>query len=352
MPTFLEYASAWYARRLGEVAEGEISEATAATWLWGIEVHLLHHFGSTPLDEISVRMIQEYTDAKLAARAKRREAIKRWQADPKREGAKPSPGLSNASIERTVRLLAQILDDAVDAELIPRNPARARRRKLKSKRPTRRWLELAQVRALVESADKHAAMIGVMLLGGLRVSEACALQWSDIDLAGGRIFVRRGKTAAATRTVDMTGWLRDLLAEHRTAQPGDLVFATRFGNAWERSNVHRIALRPAVRRADALLAEQGEQPIGHVGCHDLRRTYASLLYESDATPAYAMNQMGHESSALALDIYAQVMECKNRDTSGRLDALLRGPSAGAAQRPEAPTNGSFGPTTSPLAQTD
>ena len=54
-----------------------------------------------------------------------------------------------------------------------------------------------------------------------------------------------------------------------------------------------------------------------------RRTFASLLYEAGASPAYVMAQMGHTSSALALEVYTKVMERK-RDTGERLDALLRG----------------------------
>ena len=55
----------------------------------------------------------------------------------------------------------------------------------------------------------------------------------------------------------------------------------------------------------------------------MRRTFASLLYEAEASPAYVMAQMGHTSSALALEIYARTME-RNRDTGERMDALLRG----------------------------
>jgi integrase len=57
--------------------------------------------------------------------------------------------------------------------------------------------------------------------------------------------------------------------------------------------------------------------------HSLRRTFASLLYEAGATPAYVMSQMGHESSALALEVYTRVMDRK-RDTGARMDALIRG----------------------------
>jgi hypothetical protein len=57
--------------------------------------------------------------------------------------------------------------------------------------------------------------------------------------------------------------------------------------------------------------------------HTLRRTFASLLYEAGASPAYVMAQMGHSSSALALEVYARKME-RQRDTGERMDALIRG----------------------------
>jgi hypothetical protein len=50
----------------------------------------------------------------------------------------------------------------------------------------------------------------------------------------------------------------------------------------------------------------------------------SLLYEAGATPAYVMNQAGHESAAMALEVYAKVM-ARKRDTGAALDELVRGP---------------------------
>jgi len=57
--------------------------------------------------------------------------------------------------------------------------------------------------------------------------------------------------------------------------------------------------------------------------HSLRRTFASLLFEAGASPAYVMGQMGHTSSALALEVYSKMMS-RERDTGVRLDALVRG----------------------------
>jgi hypothetical protein len=41
------------------------------------------------------------------------------------------------------------------------------------------------------------------------------------------------------------------------------------------------------------------------------------------SPAYVMQQLGHASSALALEVYTKAMERK-RDTGQRIDALIRG----------------------------
>lgn len=46
------------------------------------------------------------------------------------------------------------------------------------------------------------------------------------------------------------------------------------------------------------------------------------MYEAGASPSYVMAQMGHSSSALALEVYARMQ--RDRDTGARMDALVRG----------------------------
>jgi integrase len=82
-------------------------------------------------------------------------------------------------------------------------------------------------------------------------------------------------------------------------------------------------LATAITRANAKREKEGRGPIVGVTNHSLRRTFASLLYEAGASPAYVMAAMGHTSSALALEVYARKME-RQRDTGQRLDALIRG----------------------------
>jgi integrase len=71
--------------------------------------------------------------------------------------------------------------------------------------------------------------------------------------------------------------------------------------------------------------------------HSLRRPFASLLYEAGASPAYVMAQMGHTSSALALEVYARVMELgEPRETGARVDARIRGADWQSLTRSEPP----------------
>jgi integrase len=87
------------------------------------------------------------------------------------------------------------------------------------------------------------------------------------------------------------------------------------------ANISNRVLAKAIERANARLEEAGMPSIAAgLTNHTLRRTFASLLYEGGATPAYVMAQMGHESAERALEIYAKVMDRK-RDTGERVDAF-------------------------------
>jgi integrase len=57
----------------------------------------------------------------------------------------------------------------------------------------------------------HRALLSVMALGGLRVSEATGLRWRDVDLANGKLKVEDSKTDAGLRTVVLIPILLDEL---------------------------------------------------------------------------------------------------------------------------------------------
>jgi integrase len=126
--------------------------------------------------------------------------------------------------------------------------------------------------------------------------------------------------------IDLSPMLREELTVHRAnvqrAGDDDLVFGTSKGTTLNRNNIRIRIVGKAVERANKALVEAGHPPIGDgITNHSLRRTFASLLYEAGASPAYVMSQMGHTSAALALEVYARKM-ARCRDTGARMDALI------------------------------
>ena len=284
--------------------------------------HLLPFFAKHRLPEITVEEVDRYRAAKV------------------RERERGITRLSNGSINKTIGRLAQILEVAVEYGYINRNPALGHRRRLKAAKPVSKWLESDQIAPLLSAAaelDSEARcddirsrrpLLATLVLAGLRVGEALALRWQEVDLAAGRLRVGEAKTDAGLRVVDLSPDLRDYLATYkagsRFAQAGDLVFPTREGRPQNSNNVLSRTLRGAIERANEGLAKK-RLPLIHekLKTHELRHTFASLLFEAGATVPYVMDQLGHSDPKVTLSIYTHVLERK-RDHGKRLDALARG----------------------------
>lgn len=276
-PTFHEFASEWL-----EAHRDELRDRTVDNYTWALASHLLPYFRDHRLSEITVEEVDRYRAAKV------------------REGR-----LSANSINGTLVRLAQILEVAVEYGRITSNPARGRRRRLRSTKPQHRWLTPDQVAPLLEAAGEidaerrkrrrddpggRRALLATLTLAGLRIGEATALRWRDVNLASGKLTVGDSKTEAGRRTIDLSPDLRDELAVHRAAaafaDADDLVFSTATGGALNRSNVRSRILLGAVQRANARIAATDSpiEPLPEgISPHGLRHTYASLLFEADNT---------------------------------------------------------------------
>ena len=311
-PTFHEFASAWLAARVGE-----LRPTTVLDYRWQLTLHLLPFFAQHRLSQITIKEVDRYRQAKVA------------------EGV-----LGADSINRTITRLGQILELAVEYELIPRNPARVGRRKLKTTRPRPVHLDSPDhIEALLQAASDLDArptartsgrrpLIATLVFAGLRIGEAAALRWRDIDLASRRLTVGESKTDAGMRRVDLLPALVDELIEHKMssdpAGPDDYVFPTAAGSRRDKDNMRERVVRPVVRRADEMLIEAGLTPLPEgVTAHKLRHTFASLLVALGNDPAYVMAQLGHADPKFTLRIYTHGMRRLEGDKE-RLQALVEG----------------------------
>jgi integrase len=319
-PTFHEYASEWIARR---EAEG-LKAKTITDLRWSLVNHLLPFFAGHRLSEITPREVKRYTQAKLAER----NAIEEARAAAARKGERfAERSLSNGSINHTLRHLAQVLEDAVDDELLPSNPATGSRRRLKATKPARPWVEPEQLMALLDAASGTGTLLLAILAGaGLRIGEALALRWQHVDLGTGTLYVVDAKTAKGIREVHLSPALRELLTLARADRdpgPVDYVVATSTGGKHNPSNLRRDVLAPAVKAANAKLEQDGIAPIGRVTFHSLRRSYASLRCACGDDVRYTADQLGHEDPRFTLRVYAQATKRRDRLTGPHLKAYDR-----------------------------
>ena len=247
--------------------------------------------------------------------------------------------LSNRSINMHLFLLAQILEVAVEHQLIPSNPAKGKRRRLKVTKPRPVYLDSAEhIAVMLEAAGEldrdpksrtkgRRAAIALLMLSGPRASAAGSLLGRDQDLANGRIEVGRDKTDAGVREIDMLPLLREILTEHKADNgtgPDDPILATRDGNPRDRHNLRQRVVAPVVAKAEELLAERGGQPLPHgITPHKLRHTFASVLFAIGKDPTYVMHQLGHTDPAFTLRVYAHMMR-RGPEERDALKALVEG----------------------------
>lgn len=218
--TFHEFASRWWVAR-----RAELRPNTRLDYEWRLRKHLLPFFADTIAD-IDVDAVDRYREAKVAERERVRKAAASGKPLKRRDGHRRVP-LSNESINKTLTLLASILDSAVERGGLDANPARGRRRRLKAPRPMRRVLEPDELSELLEVAGRmdrqrrealrigRRPMIVVMAQAGLRVTELCELRWRSVDIHHERLLIEQAKTDAGQREVDLT---LDVIEELRLAR--------------------------------------------------------------------------------------------------------------------------------------
>jgi integrase len=285
IPSFEVFAAEWLERR-----RAEVRESTARDYERALSQHLAPWFGSVRLDQITAQEIDRYKAAKLAEER-----------------------IGPAQVNKTLTRLAQILGEAVEYELIDRNPATGKRRRVNAPALRHDSIQPEQLPSLLEAADEWLRPVVATLAGaGLRVGEAIALRWRDVNLATGTLRVGQSKSDAGTgREVDLPAGLVQELAEWKARSPksgpSDRVFVARSYKGQHgpqtKDNVGR-RLKPTIRRANVRLSELGIEQISEsVSPHDLRRSFAPIRLAAGDDPFRVSEQLAHASTKITTSTY-------------------------------------------------
>jgi integrase len=379
-------ASLYLSRKAARLSGGEQGNTYKALE-WALRV-AVDHFGKVATNQIHEASIEDFVTQKLLERRAIDDAIaaghpltESYEANGETYKRRRR-GLSNDSINKVVRAIRAVLKDAVRRRLIDRNPADDRDLLVRAAAPSRSYLEVAQLAALLEAAElierdaqglsweqvrairassapatslarefgvsdtlirkirrgelwtgaeerarndvPRRPIIATLALAGARVSEACLFDGAHMDFAAGAIRFPHVKTHASERVVPMVPALREILVAHRAEfmyESESPVFLTRTGRRNTPDNIRTRILAPAHARANELLRERGVPEIKHLTPHTLRRTFASILAECGVAPRRAMYLLGHTNSSFTMRVYQQVLDMGG-DTVEQLEDLL------------------------------
>lgn len=136
---------------------------------------------------------------------------------------------------------------------------------------------------------RNTAIVGTMLLAGLRSGEVTRLKNDDVDEGQGtfRINAGKGRDGGKDRTAYMPPYLKSLIAAYRRER---LIQRPTAPNFFVTTRTDRPFARGSMRDLfDVISAKTGIR----VSPHRLRHTYATLLRQSGIPDRVSMDLLGH-----------------------------------------------------------
>jgi integrase/recombinase XerD len=219
-----------------------------------------------------------------------------------------------ATLRNRIGALRSFFEFCERFDYIERNPMRKIESPAREERMGN-WLRPEQDLAMQDAVVTPLERIVVTLLRytGLRVSEACGLRWNDVDIENHFLTVRKSKTSAGKRIVQIPDvllpqlrtWQRHLGGSYSPSGP---VLATKHGTAMAPGFVWRV-----VKRVGERAGLEGISP------HTLRRTYGSDLINRGVRLEVVSKALGHSNTAVTEKSYAELSQ--ERIASEVLQAL-------------------------------
>lgn len=226
--------------------------------------------------------------------------------------AEMQPDYKRWTIHGTLVVLSGAMQTAVRRGYVGTNPVRELEKNERPKADQKRMRILSSEeisRLLPMVPERYNALIATLIFTGMRIGEALALEWGDVDFDAGLVTVRGGKTENAARSIVLMPALGKRLRAHQmlSGRREGLVFPSATGGPQERRNVLRHGLRRGLERAG----------IERLTLHELRHTFASILIGQGFDVTFVADQLGHADPGITLRVYAKLFDPASRRDEAR-----------------------------------
>ena len=252
---------------------------------------------------------------------------------------KRNEGYSLSTVKLIKAYTASIFEYAVgDDEIIESNPVKSlgkrvqeslRNKDISAQISPLSKEELASLlRSVQINFKEHYPLFLLLARTGMRVGEALALKWGDIDFNGRFIEVRRQYSKGRiftpksnkSRRVDMSLQLCETLKSYITeckrkglalglGDAPEYVFTNNVGSLIDLDNWRRRIFNKALEKAE----------MRRIRIHDLRHSYATIRIGEGHDIIDVSNQLGHHTEAFTLKVYNHWKPGKRKSEVDSLD---------------------------------
>jgi integrase len=277
-----------------------LKHSTKKYYKYMFGVHLNPAFANTHLQLITRNVVHQFITGKLRS------------------------GLSWSTVRGMRTLFGTVMAAAESDDLIPSNPVRKTRFPRRGPRKERAEITPEKIRKLLAALPEPSASVArLVVCTGLRIGEALALRWGDIDLESRVVRVTRNvydghfdepKSQRSRRSVPLGAMSIEVLSARKPAgvNPETLVFSTDMGTPFDRHNLVNRQLKPTCK----------ELGLTGVGWHWLRHAHATLL-DAVGTPLDTVQALlGHSSSEITREVYLHSIPADAQAAVQKVEDLL------------------------------
>lgn len=282
------------------------------------------YFGETEINAVKVYHVEEAINA-LAAQ---------------------NPATGKPSADKTIRgykqVCSQVFAFAVKNRVIEFNPASVTETPKGAPKTERRALSETERQWIIGLSTEHRAKRAAMIamFGGLRRGELTALTWNDIDFAKNTITVNKSydfksgtlklpKTSAGIRTVPMPQVLSDYLRSEPhtdtyvcTSAKGKMMTVDGWKRLMESLLTDLETAHGNGKKANKYAPYPTVLTIEPFGWHDLRHTYATILFEAGVDVLTAQYLLGHSSPETTMMIYTHLSNAQKNRSIDKLNFFV------------------------------
>lgn len=310
-----DYMKTW----LMTVVKNRVKESTLADYERIVNEYIAPKLGKHKLNEITGVILDEFFQSMATS------------------GKTDGTGLSMRSLQYIKRILHKAFSDAVKRQYIENNPCDRMLFEFKGTKFVPTVYTGKEIKELLEAAKgtRMEAPIALAALCGLRRGEALAVTPADVDFDNGTISINKQivrvhgsikintpKSQNSTRTVLMIPELAEILRRRITYN--EELYLESKSTSYSKPiirNVNNGTYNPAVFSKefhDFLISHKLKQ----LRFHDLRHTYATLLFSLGVPLKTTSELLGHSSVNITADIYTHLTDDAKKVAASRLDAAL------------------------------